>query len=177
MKLRELFSTMAAIFAVNFKDVLPENELMKISKTWVISNDSKENKKGREIFALERNYKLIKADFLGLKQALNAEYFGLFGESEIIEFYNQINFKKPFGELKASHFANLSALLSLIFKEEANEQTQVVLGLFLTKYYSKFAKNLGTYLSKNSVSNYYQAMGYFLLDFNTILKENLGLKE
>jgi len=178
MKLGELYGVMAVIFATNFKGVIAEENLRKMSKNWIIKNETDNNRLGHEHWekALGENIEAIKADFEALSPAFDFAFFKLVSETDATLFFERLRYKKPFSDLPAAHSANMLACLNAILKVDKDEKAHFVLGDFLTNYFIFSARALGEYLQINAKTDYYKAMGYFFSDFCNMIKISLGLK-
>ena len=178
MKLGELYSVMCIIFATNFKGTISEENLRKLGKNWIIVNKNEENVTGQKLWknAINEDISVIQADFENLKQAFEIDFFKLVSDTDLKLFFEKIRYQKPFGDLKASHSANMLALLGAIFKQDTTEKSHIMLGLYLTDYFMPSFRALAAYLQQNAKSDYYKSMGYFLADFCRVVKESLGLK-
>jgi hypothetical protein len=99
-----------------------------------------------------------------------------FSDEEIEHLYKQLNFDKPFTTLRATHVSNMFALLSTIFKNNTNEKTHTILGMYLVDFFLPSLVLFAKFLRYNAKTPYYQAMGEFIMDFIKTLKTNLGLK-
>ena len=178
MKLGELYSVICIIFATNFKGTIKEETLRKLGKNWIIVNQNEENVTGQKLWknALNEDISAIQSDFENLKNAFEIDFFKLVSDTDLKLFFEKIRYQKPFGELKASHSANMLGCLSAIFKQDTNEQSHIMLGLYLTDYFMPSFRALAKYLQDNAKSDYYKSMGYFLADFCLVVKNSLGLK-
>ena len=69
MRIGDLYAVICIIFISNFKNVIEENQLRKLSKKWIIVNENPQNKKGHEFWenGLNDDYELIKSDFANLQ--------------------------------------------------------------------------------------------------------------
>lgn len=178
MKLKELYSVLCIVFASNFKRVISEDNLRKMQKNWIITNETDENKKGHDEWhlALTESISDIEADFKELSSSFDMAFFKLISETDVTLFYEKLRFQKPFNELPSSHSANMLGLLSAILKHDEDEKTHNLLGLYLTNYLIFSARALASHLQINAKSHYYKAMGYFLADFCNMIKITTGLK-
>lgn len=68
------------------------------------------------------------------------------------------------------------AFLAAVLKHDNDEKTHNLLGLYLTKFYMPSFRALANTLQTEAKSDYYKAFGWFLADFNKMIKDSLGLK-
>lgn len=185
MKLKELYSVVCIIFASNFKGVIDKEHFDKLAKNWVVVNQNPQNKTGHEFWAKflenrdknsDETLKKIGADFELLKPSFDIDTFKLISETDITLFFEKFRYKRPFANLKACHAANMLAFLAAVLKHDNDEKTHNLLGLYLTKFYMPSFRALANTLQTEAKSDYYKAFGWFLSDFNKMIKDSLGLK-
>ena len=178
MKIGELYGVICIIFASNFRSTISETDLRKMSKNWILTNETIENKTAHEHWhnALKEDVADIKADFYALKGAFEFSYFKLVNETDFTLFFEKVRYEAPFKELNNSHDSNALAFLSSVLKHDNDEKTHAILGLYLTDYFILTARALAQHLQTHAKSEYYRAMGWFLGDFCNMIKLSLGLK-
>lgn len=178
MRIGDLYAVICIIFISNFKNVIEENQLRKLSKKWIIVNENPQNKKGHEFWenGLNDDYELIKQDFINLQNAFDISFFKLTCQTDLTLFYEKCRYEKPFKELSSTHSANMFAFLSAILKQDKDAKMHDLLIVYLAKYFMPSFNALSSYIISNSKSNYFKALGYFLDDFCFSLKEILRLK-
>lgn len=177
MKLKELYSVIAIIFATNFKGVISEENFKKISPNWVIKNETQNNQIGSELWqkALKSDYNELIEDYENLKSVLDMSYFKLVSQTDLTLLYEKTKYQKPF-ELSPSHSANMLAFLVATLKQDVDEKTHNMLGLYLSEYFVLSFRALASHLQIHAKSDYYKALGYFLADYLNMIKISLGLK-
>ncbi|TWO19590.1 hypothetical protein YZ82_05680 [Campylobacter hyointestinalis] len=179
MKVAQAYSIMALIFANNFRVAISDENLKKLNINWLIKTENEENKKGHTFLAnaLQTCDSVsIANDLDGFKGACDLKFFKHINEEKIESFYRSINFNKPFEDLKASHISNMLALLCVIFKSDVNDKTHALLGLYLSEYLLPSLMLFGKFIRYNAKTDYYRALGEFLIDYCKIIKKSLGLK-
>lgn len=185
MKVSEILGVICLIFASNFKGVIEKEALAKIAKKWILINQNSENKTAHEFWEkflakkdenLEAVLAEISADFENLKPNFEISHFKLISETDMKLFFEKVRYEAPFKELSLSHASNMLAFLMAILKHDTDEKTHNLLGFYLTKFYMPSFRALASVLQINAKSDYYKALGWFLADFNKMIKDALGLK-
>ncbi|EAK0834474.1 hypothetical protein [Campylobacter fetus] len=179
MKVSQAYSIIALIFANNFAKAMNEENLKKLTNSWVIKTENIENEKGLELWqkALQTDdTNSIESDLASFGGACVLKFFKQVSEEKVDEFYKSINFNKPFKELKSSHISNMLALLSAILKNDTNDKSHALLGLYLSEYLLPITVLFAKFIRYNAKTYYYKALGEFLIDYCKILKSTLGLR-
>lgn len=179
MKVAEAYSIICMIFASNFADAITDEALKKLKPNWLLKTQNPENTKGNELLikALSScNSSDIAADLDSFKGACSLKFFKQINDEDIDNFYKQINFNKPFTNLRPTHISNMLSLLGVIFKNDTNDKTHALLGLYLTNYLLPSLILFAKFLRYNAKTLYYQAMAELIMDFIKTIKANLGLK-
>ncbi|NLY03480.1 MAG: hypothetical protein GXZ15_01345 [Campylobacter sp.] len=177
MKVKDIYSMIALIFSANFQNVIEKEKFENLPPKWLLTNESKENKKAHELWdmAKSESYEDIEKDFKELKPYFQMSYYKLINEIEVQIFYDRSRYKKPFSTLNASHASNMLALLAAIFKVH-DEKTHQFLGEYLTIYFMESFRALAEILKTQSKTSYYQSFGWFMDDYLKMLKITLKLK-
>lgn len=179
MKVSEAYSIIALVFSNNFRASLDQEKLSKLNANWLIKTENEENKKGSLLLekALQDiNAEALADDLNAFKGACDLKFFKKINEAKVEDFYKSINFKKPFGELKACHISNMLALLSVIFKNDTNDKSHALLGLYLSEYLIPSMVLFAKFIRYNAKTSYYKAMGEFMIDYAKVIKSSLGLR-
>lgn len=177
MKVKDIYATLAIIFATNFKGVIEKDKFEKIPPNWILTNETNENKKAHELWhkAIKSNYDEIVKDYENLKRYFEMSYYKLINDIEVQLFYDKSRYQKPFSTLNASHASNMLALLGAILKLH-DEKSHIFLGRYLSEYFMESFRGLAEILKTESKSDYYKALGWFLDDYLNMIKITLGLK-
>ena len=179
VQLKQVLSLMSFIFAKNFADAISADDLEKLPPSWILKTKNPENEKGVNLWQKtikEKNTQSIKDDFEALKNDFDLSNFGRIDEKKLEDFYSKLNFVKPFKELKATHASNLLAFLGAILKQDDNEQSHTLLGICLSEYCLPSIVLLAKKLQNDAKSDFYKAMGEFVIDYFKYIKEILGLR-
>ncbi|MBP3675514.1 MAG: hypothetical protein J6I71_03495 [Campylobacter sp.] len=179
MKVADAYSMICMVFASNFANAITDEAIKKLQPTWMIKTQNLENEKGNALLAralMHCKAEEIAADLDNFKVACSLKFFRQVSDEEIEHLYKQLNFDKPFTNLRATHVSNMFALLGAIFKNNTNEKTHTILGMYLVDFFLPSLVLFAKFLRYNAKTPYYQAMGEFIMDFIKTLKANLGLK-
>ncbi|MDL0095119.1 hypothetical protein [Campylobacter vicugnae] len=179
MKVADAYSMICMVFASNFANAITDESIKKLKPNWMIKTDNPENAKGNELLSKALSHCTasdLAADLEGFKGACSLKFFKQISDEDMEHFYKQINFNKPFANLRATHISNMFALLSIIFKNDTNDKTHALLGLYLVDFFLPSLILFAKFLRYNAKTPYYQAMGELIMDFIKTIKANLGLK-
>lgn len=163
MKLRDLLSVTALIFAANFKQVIEEESFKNLNKKWLLQSDNEECEKGNELFALPCSYEDLQKDFEKLKKYFDLSIFMKIDNFKILEFYEVVSYGR---KLQPCQVSNLLLYISESLKARKDRD----LNKFLSSYFLESAEDLSFVLIKEARSSYYKALGYYFKDFLNLLK-------
>lgn len=163
MKLRDLLSVTALIFAANFKQVIEEESFNNLNKKWLLQSDNEECQQGNELFALPCSYEEIQEDFARLKKYFDLSIFMKIDNFKILEFYEVVSYKRL---LQPCQVSNLLFYISETLKEGKDRD----LHKFLASYFLESAEDLAFVLIKEAKGSYYKALAYYFKDFLNLLK-------
>ncbi|MEE3745115.1 hypothetical protein [Campylobacter porcelli] len=179
MKVADAYSMICMIFATNFANAITDEALKKLKPNWVLKTQNPENAKGNELLAKTLSHCTVSeivADLDSFKGACSLKFFKQISDEDINNFYKQINFNKPFSHLRDTHISNMFSLLGVIFKNDTNDKTHALLGLYLVDFFLPSLILFAKFLRYNAKTPYYQAMAELIIDFIKTIKVNLGLK-
>lgn len=180
MRVGELYSVVALVFAKNFCTSPDITDVMKFRKSdkWLVQRDSEQNALGAKHYAKflsGESVAIISDDYINLSKFLNASYYIDGAGSDLQEFYDSCKFSAKFGNVDS--LSNQLLLVASILKNELNEQTNAFLLRFLTGYFLPYATLVSKDIIKNAQSEFYLAMGYFLDDFCMSICDMFSIKQ
>ncbi|AQW82732.1 hypothetical protein [Campylobacter pinnipediorum] len=179
MRVGEFYGILSLIFANNFNEAMSQEGFQKIknSNSWIVKNDSEENKNGSILykdFIENESLAELRTDFRSLRKIFLARTYFETTQDDLKKFYTAINFKPFFGS--SDSISNQLLFLSAIFKNELDEKKQELLVKFLIGFFLPYATILSDELIEKSKSSFYKSMGYFLKDYSKSLQNIFNIK-
>ena len=178
-KLKDVLALCALAYARAFSAKFGEQEIAAMPSQWVFATNSEHGVLGRDFWAKFKdcpNSSQISSDFDNLSHKFQLDFFGRLSDEKVEKFYADVKFKPPFAGLKSTHAANIFVLLGSALRQDENERSHAVLGAILGWICLPSATLLAKTLINEAKSDYYVAVGHFMLDFFGFIKLNLGLK-